>query len=450
MFLGLLPLLTLPAYRQPTAPIADRVSDLVARMTPQEKARQLDMYAGAPLVQEKVDNTHAKPGTHASEPALEKALGNLGAGSIHDLYPQPALANEIQKWVIAHNRLGIPALFIEEGVHGYCGLNKTIFPCSINLAATFDTDLAGETAAAIAQEARADGVDMLLGPVLDVARDPRWGRVEEDFGEDPYLSGALGAAYVKAMQGESLDSDHSVISEPKHFAGHGEPESGLNAGPVHAGEREVRSVLLKSFQPAVEESHAKGIMAAYHDIDGVPCAGNAWLLTDVLRKEWGFQGFVLSDLGAIRELYDRHRVAPTQQDAILLALSSGVDMQFYDFDHNTYQNAIVDGVKTGKIPMSTLDRAVSRVLRMKFALGLFDHPFVDPTLTDQVNRSQIHLRVALDSARESMCLLKNEGNLLPLSKDLASIAVIGPNAATARMGDYTVTPQVAPPSIRDK
>src|SRR5450756_2442774 len=411
-----------PAYQQPGLPVDERVKDLVGRMTPGEKARQLDMYFGCQdfLDQDQSeDRTHAKPDAVFNPQRAEKILGGLGAGSIHDIYPRAKLYNQIQAWVMKSNRLGIPALFIEEGLHGYMGRDETVFPQSVNLATTWNPGLARETGAAIAAEARADGVDMILGPVLDLARDPRWGRVEEDFGEDPFLSGQLGLAYVQGMQGDSLATDHNVIAEPKHFAGHGSPESGLNTSPVHAGEREVRSALLKSFEPAFREGRAMSVMAAYHDIDGVPCTGNPWLLNTVLREEWGFQGFVLSDLGAITRLYKDHHVAASPLDAVCLAVNSGVDMQFYDFDHATFQHALIDGVRNGQIPASTLDAAVSRVLRVKFLLGLFDHPLVDETLDQRVRRSRAHLDLSLEAGRQSMCLLKNQGNLLPLKKDLS-------------------------------
>ncbi len=339
--------------------------------------------------------------------------------------------------MIHSNRLGIPTLFIEEGLHGYMDYEEIVFPQSINLATTWNPELARRTGAAIAAQARANGVDMILGPVLDVARDPRWGRVEEDFGEDPYLTGQLGLAYVQGMQGDSLKTDHTVVAEPKHFVGHGSPEGGLNMSPVHAGEREVRSIMLKSFEPAVVEGKAMGIMAAYHDIDGVPCTGNPWLLNTVLRDEWGFQGFVLSDLGAIRRLYDTHHVADSPANAVLLALNSGVDMQFYDFDHELFQSAILNGIKSGQVSEATLNQAVARVLRVKFLLGLFDHPFIDENLDTTVRHSKTQADLAFESACESMCLLKNENNLLPLNKDLKRIAVIGPNANIARLGDYT-------------
>ena len=436
---------TLPIYKRPTVPIERRVQDLVHRMTVPEKARQLDMYAGSDFVDKHADGTHAAPDAQFRTEAAAKTWNDLGVGSLHDLYAPAALSNEIQRWVMRHSRLGIPALFIEEGLHGFsdASLDGTLYPQSVNLAATWNPELARETAAGIASEARASGVDMILGPVLDVAREPRWGRVEEDFGEDPYLTGVLGAAYVAGMQGESLATDHSVISEPKHFAGHGSPEGGLNTAPVHAGEREVRTIMLRSFEPAIRQSHAMGAMAAYHEIDGIPVTANPWLLTSVLRQEWGFRGFVLSDLGAIRLLYDTHHVAATPGDAVRMALTAGVDMQFYDFDHDTFQNAIIQGIAQGRLSPAVLDQAVSRVLRAKFALGLFDHPFVDPFLPSRVRRSPAHLATALESTRESLCLLKNEKSLLPLSKRLGRIAVIGPNAVSAQAGDYANIPHQA-------
>jgi len=429
----------LPAYRQADLPVGQRVSDLLSRMTVEEKARQLDMYSGSDdflAADQKLDKTHAKADAVFDPAMAAKALGSLGAGSIHDLYPHAKLYNAIQAWVIQSSRLGIPALFLEEGLHGYMGMNQTVFPQSVNLAATANPDLASQTGAAIAAEARANGVDMILGPVLDVARDPRWGRVEEDFGEDPFLTGTLGLAYVRGMQGDSLATDHNVIAEPKHFAAHGSPESGLNTSPVHAGEREVRSIMLKAFEPVIRDGQALGVMAAYHDIDGVPCTANPWLLDTVLRDEWGFQGFVLSDLGAIRRLYDTHHVAASPGDAVRLALNSGVDMQFYDFDHAVFQNAIIEGIKNGTVSKATLDAAVGRVLRLKFLLGLFDHPYIDEAVDKTVRRSPEHLALSLEVARQSMCLLKNDGGLLPLKKDLASVAIIGPNADIARLGDY--------------
>jgi len=422
-------------YRQAGAPVEERIDDLMRRMTLAEKVRQLDMYSGAKdLMSGQIDSTHAAPDADFLPDRAQHLWGDLGVGSIHDLYPTPEQANTIQKWVIAHSRLGIPALFIEEGLHGFN--TGTVFPAPIGLAATWDPGIAQRTGAAIAAEARSNGVDMILAPVLDLARDPRWGRVEEDFGEDPYLTGQMGLAYVRGAQGESLACDHTVVAEPKHFAAHGSPEGGTNTSPVHMGERELRTMMLPPFAETIREGHAMAVMAAYHEIDGIPVTDDPFLLKTILRKEWGFPGFVLSDLGAIRRLYTVHHVAASPQDAACMAIRAGVDMQFYDLDHAVFQNALIDCVHNQSLPLADLDRAVRSVLRVKFELGLFDHPFVDPTLKAKVYRASKHLALSLQSARESMTLLKNEGQLLPLSKSTKRVAVIGPNAAVARYGDY--------------
>lgn len=422
-------------YRQANVPVEKRIDDLLRRMTLQEKVRQLDMYSAATAIMSShTDATHAAASAEFLPEKAQSLWGNLGVGSLHDLNPTPEQANTIQKWVITHNRLGIPALFIEEGLHGFD--TGTVFPAPIGMSATWDPTIAKQTAAAIAAEARATGVDMILAPVLDVARDPRWGRVEEDNGEDPYLTGQMGLSYVQGAQGESLNTDHTVVAEPKHFVGHGSPEGGTNTSPVHIGERELRTVMLRSFEPAIRDGHAMGVMAAYHEIDGIPMTADPYLLKTVLRKEWGFQGFVLSDLGAIKRLYTVHHVAASLPDAACMAIRSGVDMQFYDLDHALFQKSLVDCVHDGKLSNEDLNRAVRSVLRVKFELGLFDHPFVDPDLNAKEHRSDAHLAVSLKSARESMTLLKNENNLLPLAKTLQRIAVIGPNGDVARYGDY--------------
>lgn len=428
------------AYKQSGLPVEDRVRDLLSRMTVEEKARQLDMYRGYTVATRqglKKGEDQAPKGMKASEFLPEKtaaAFGSLGVGSIHDLYATVELNNVIQSWVMKNTRLGIPVLFAEEGLHYFPP--GTIFPAPINLAATWNRELATRTGAAIAAETRSTGVDMLFAPVLDLARDPRWGRIEEDYGEDPYLTGQMGLAMVRGFQGDSLASDHTVLAEPKHFAGHGSPESGTNTSPVHIGERELRSIMLKGFEPAFREGHAMGTMVAYHEIDGIPVIADPYLLNTILRKEWGFDGFALSDLGAIRRLYEDHHVAATPKDAVVMAINAGVDMQFYDFDHKVFQDAIAAGIKDGTLSEVALDRAVSDVLRVKFELGLFDHPLTNPALTGKAERAQAHLDAAHESALQSMTLLKNENHLLPLSKELKRIAVIGPNAKIARYGDY--------------
>lgn len=422
-------------YKQPGVSIEQRVQDLLGRMTLEEKVRQLDLYSGATaLVDVHTDETHAAATAHFLPEKAQALWGEAGVGAIHDLNPTPEQANAIQAWVLAHNRFGIPVLFIEEGLHGFD--TGTVFPVPIGLSATWNPGLVQNVGAAIAAEARATGVGMILAPVLDLAREPRWGRVEEDYGEDPYLTGQLGLAYVRGAQGETLDSDHNVVAEPKHFAGHGSPEGGTNTSPAHFGERELRSVMLKPFEPAIRDGNAMGVMAAYHEIDGIPITADPFLLKKILRQEWDFHGFVLSDLGAIQRLYNVHHVAATPEEAACLAIKSGVDMQFYDFSHEVFQKALLDCSRDGSLSQSDLDRAVGSVLRVKFALGLFDHPLTDPGLRARTYRSQAHLDLTLEAARQSMTLLKNQGHLLPLSKSARKIAVIGPNADVARYGDY--------------
>ncbi len=424
-----------PVYQQAGAPVERRIDDLLKRMTLEEKARQLDLYAAAGVLEDKhTGKDHVAPDAAFLPAKAQEMWGDLGAGGTHDLYPTSAQSNAIQSWVIAHNRLGIPVLFVEEGLHGFD--MGTVFPTPLNLSATWNPGIAQRTAAAIASEARATGVGMILAPVLDLAREPRWGRVEEDFGEDPYLTGQMGLAYVRGAQGDSLSTDHTLVAEPKHFAGHGSPEGGTNMSPLHMGERELRMTMLRGFEPALRDGHAMGVMAAYHEIDGIPVTADPFLLKQVLRGEWNFQGFVLSDLGAIKRLYEVHHVAGSPKDASCMAIRSGVDMQFYDFDHAVFQKALVDCVHEGSLAEADLDRAVRSVLRVKFELGLFDHPLVDPTLHDRVNRSPEHLALSLESARQSMTLLRNERNLLPLSHSIKRIAVIGPNGNVARYGDY--------------
>jgi beta-glucosidase len=422
-------------YRQANLPIERRIDDLLSQMTLEEKVRQLDLYSGATaLVDQHTDGTHATATANFLPDKAQAIWGDLGVGAIHDLNPTPQQANAIQQWVIKHNRLGIPVLFIEEALHGFD--TGTVFPAPINLASTWDPAADEKIGAAIAAEARSTGVDMILAPVLDVARDPRWGRVEEDYGEDPYLTGRMGAAFVRGAQGNSLNSDHTVVSEPKHFAGHGSPEGGTNTSPVHIGERELRTVMLRSFEPAIRNEKAMGVMAAYHEIDGIPITADPFLLKKILRQEWGFKGFVLSDLGAIKRLYTVHDIASTPKEAACMAIKSGVDMQFYDFGHEEFQQALSECVHEGSLPQTDLDRAVKSVLRVKFDLGLFDHSTTDPDLKARAYRSQAHLDLSLEAARESMTLLKNDGHVLPLSKSVHRIAVIGPNGDVARYGDY--------------
>lgn len=420
-----------PPYKDATLPVNERVADILSRMTTAEKIKQLDMYWGHEVANMK---------GHEAESFSDSAkinIGTEGIGSVHDLYPlTAAVTNQIQRYAVEKTRLGIPVLFIEEGLHGYESLGSTTFPTPIALAAAWDTAIVHKAGHIIASEVRAHGVDMILGPVLCLPRDPRWGRVEETYGEDPYLAAANGVAMVKGLQGNKLSDFDAVISEPKHFAVHGVPEAGSNTAPVNMGEREARSSFLYVFEKAIKEGGALGMMAAYSEIDGVPCVDNRWLLKDVLRNEWGFKGFVLSDLGAVKMSLYNHQIAKNPADALAQAITAGLDMQFYDFPHDQFFGAMTEALKSGQLSMEDLNRAVSSVLTVKFMLGLFDHPYVGEELLGKVNHTEASRNESLKAAQESICLLKNEHSLLPLGPAVHSVAVIGPLAESTYLGGY--------------
>jgi beta-glucosidase len=420
-------------YQDAGLAVEKRVTDLIARMTVDEKIHQLDMYWGR-----EVANMNGHEASSYSEEKIEQMIGNTGIGSIHDFYPLHAeITNEIQKYALEKTRLGIPVLFIEEGLHGYCGIGSTTFPIPLQLSAAWDTSLVHSVGRAIATETRAHGIDMILGPVLGLARDPRWGRVEETYGEDPCLDASNGVAMVKGLQGKSLDRVDAVIAEPKHFGVHSIPEAGSNTSPVSIGEREARTSFLYVFEKAVHDGGAMGIMAAYHELDGIPCVDNKWLLTDVLRKEWGFKGFVLSDLGAIRMTLENHKVASDTSDALSQTFKAGLNMQFYDFDHPVFRRAILQALDKKMLSEEDLNKAVHDVLKVKFLLGLFDHPFTDTSLVSKVVHTKENQELALKAAREGICLLKNEHGLLPVNKNIRSVAVVGTLATSTYLGGYS-------------
>ncbi len=429
LFLGMSPEKEKYPYQDPNLPIEQRIDDLLKRMTPEEKARQLDMYRGREITQ----------GVKFSPEKTQKAFGDAGVGSVHDLYPVSVeVTNQIQDYCVNHTRLGIPALMIEEALHGYCGKGSTVFPATIAIASTWDTALVKEIAHIIAKETRAYGVHMALAPMLDVARDPRWGRVEETMGEDPFLIGKLGLYMVKGMQGTDISKDDAIAAEPKPFAVYGVPEAGSNTSPVYVSEREARTVFISVFKESIIEGDAMAIMSAYNELDGVPCPSSKWLLTDILRKEWGFKGFVISDLGAIQMMYRVHKTASSPKDAIVQALNAGNDMQFYDFPHDEFQQSIVKALKDGSLSQEVLDNAVRRVLRVKFKLGLFENPYTDVTLVSKRVKTPENESVSLKSSLESVCLLKNQNNTLPYDiTKIKKLAVIGPLADFSALGGYT-------------
>jgi beta-glucosidase len=415
-------------YQDAKLPVEERVQDLLSRMTLEEKVRQMDMYRGD-FFKDKEDFAKAK--------SAEK-IGTLGIGAIHDLYPRSAkMINDLQTNVIKGNRWGIPALIMCEMLHGYLDEGSTAFPMNIGLGATWDVNVLDKVGKVIGMEARAHGVHFGFGPNLDLGREPRWGRVAETFGEDAFLNSEIGLAFIKGLQGDDLKSDRSIIAEPKHFAVHGIPQAGGNSSPILVGERSAREDHLPSFRKAFTKGGALGTMCAYSELDGIPCAANHWLLTDVLRKEWGFKGLVVSDLGAIKYIQTTHKVADSPKESIREAISAGVDMQFYDFSNEFWQSTIIELVNEKKLTQENIDRAAGAVLRLKFLLGLFENPFTDKSLIKERFHTKENQAVALEAAQKSMILLKNDNNILPLKKDLKNIAVIGPNANASRLGGYS-------------
>ena len=415
-------------FQNPELPVEDRINDLLGRMSLEEKVRQMDMYRGGDF----------KEGEDFSSSKANKTVGDLGVGAIHDIYPESAkMINDLQQYIVNNNRWGIPALIMCEMLHGYYGEGGTAFPMSIGLGATWDREMMKKIGGVIGAEARAHGVHYGLGPVLGVGREPRWGRVAETFSEDAYLAGEIGLAMVLGLQGDTLASDRSIIAEPKHFAVHSAPQGGGNSSPVLVGERTAREDFLPVFEKAFVKGGALGTMCAYSELDGIPCAGNHWLLTDVLRNEWGFKGIVISDLGAIKYLQTDHFVAKSPKDAILQAITAGVDMQFYDFTYAIWQKTIIELVKENKLSMELINRAAGGVLRLKFTLGLFENPYTNQKLIEERFHSKENQELALEAGQKSICLLKNQNKLLPLKKNVKNIAIIGPNANASRLGGYS-------------
>jgi beta-glucosidase len=442
-----------PAYRNPNLPVEQRVADLLARMTVEEKIGQTEsMWVTNQLksfINEKGDFA---PDAMVQE-ILKNGIGHIGAPSQGSSEAEKATApyygkgprthaaftNTIQKYVIEHNRLGIPAIFHEEALHGLAAPGSTSFPQAIALASTWDVDLVKEVFTVAALEGRSRGTHQVLAPDLDLGREPRWGRIEETYGEDPYLVSRMAVAAVRGFQGTgpNVDNKH-VIATVKHFAAHGQPEGGTNIAPANYSERILREQFFYPFQVAITEAGAMSVMPSYNEIDGVPSHTNRWLLEKILRGEWGFKGYLVSDYFAINELITRHHVAASTSDAAKRAIEAGVDLELPYIQCN---NTLLGQIKDGRISMATLDKAVARILRAKFQLGLFDHPYVDPAEAERVNETPEHRALALKAAREAIILLKNENNLVPLDRaKIRSIAVIGPNAGHVELGEYSGGP----------
>ena len=422
-----------PKYRDPHLSIQDRVADLLPRMTLEEKVEQIS--GGWQKDVQVIDPT----GTFTTDEARDLLKKWSDPDLVFPARKAAILRNSVQRYLREKTRLGIPALFMGEALHGFMEYGSTSFPQALGLASTWDPDLVHQVFTAAGDEARSAGVGQVFSPVLDIARDPRWGRTEETYGEDPYLAARMGVAAITGLQGDTFLIDHHhVIATAKHFAAHGQPEGGTNTAPANYSERILRENFLVPFQAAVEQARVGSVMASYNEIDGIPSHINHWLLGNILREEWGFRGYVTSDGEGLQMLVRTHEVAADNAQAARLALAAGVD---YDLSDGSVYRTLIDQVKQGLVPESELDQAVARVLATKFRLGLFDDPYVDPDYAEKITNSEEHRQLALKTARDAIVLLKNDKSLLPLDPDkIKTIAVIGPNAAGLHLGGYSRGP----------
>jgi beta-glucosidase len=450
VFLALLPAVaqqSVISYRNPALPVDVRVKDLLKRMSLEEKVAQLestwqnhgfDIGPDGFFIDEKgqLDEAKAKQILWNGRGQMSRPSENRGPAAMAEL------TNRLQHIVMENSRLGIPLMFHEECLHGLAAENATSYPQAIGLAATWDDALLRRIFGAVAVEARSRGADECLMPVVDLARDPRWGRTEETYGEDPYLSSRMGVAAVRGLQGDgpTIDGNH-VYATLKHFAVHSQPESGTNVGPANYSERTVREYFLAPFEAGIREGNVRSLMPSYNELDGIPNHSNVWLLRDVLRGEFAYRGLVVSDYFAIDQLIDIHHVAHNCDEAAKLAITAGVDIEL---PFAKCYRSLPALVRSHQIPESLVDEAVARVLRAKFELGLFDHPFVDPSKALESASSTKDRQLALQAAHETITLLKNDNKLLPLDlSKIKRIAVIGPNAGEPHLGGYTGMPQQA-------
>ena len=424
-----------PVYRDPQLPIEQRVADLIKRMTLEEKTAQLRTAWEL----EAITDTNNNFDPQKAEKILRDGLGGFGPVRLH-IAQEVEFRNAAQKFVLEKTRLGIPLIFHEEGCHGMLAPEANSFPVPIGLACSWDEDLVERVFTVVGAEMRSRGVQQALTPILDICRDPRWGRTDEMLGEDPFLNGRLGIAMVRGMQGldpERIGDGH-VATTLKHLTGHGQPEAGVNRAPAHLGRRELFESHLVPFQMVVAAAHPAAVMPSYNEIDGVPSHINRWLLQDVLRKQFGFDGLITSDYFGIRDLREFHHVAETDADAARRAFDAGVDM---DLPAGANYTELVGLVKAGKISERAIDTSVARVLRLKFRLGIFENPYAEAATAKALAGRESTKTLALEAARESIVLLKNKDGLLPLAKGAhKTIAVIGPHAADTRLGSYSGEP----------
>jgi len=443
-------------YKDPSQPVDRRVEDLLARMTLDEKVAQLETVweskaklqtptgdFSPALASQNFPNGiggFARPSDYRGVTQSNGAAGASGEAVNRDARQTAEFVNAAQHWAVEHTRLGIPILMHEESLHGYVARGATSFPQAIALASTWDPGLVTQVFSVAAREARARGATLVLAPVVDVARDPRWGRIEETYGEDPYLVTQMGLAAIRGFQGPTLPLPaDKVFVTLKHFTGHGWPENGTNVGPAHLGERELREVFFPPFEAAVKTFPIQSLMASYNEIDGIPSHANSWLLNDVLRREWGYKGAVVSDYYGIRELVTRHHLYSDVKDAADRTIHSGVDVETPDPEGYA---KLPELVREGRVPMALIDQAVRRVLKLKFEAGLFEHPYPDVATAQAKTATPDAVALARIAADRAIVLLKNDRGLLPLdASKIHRMAVLGTHARDTPIGGYSDVPR---------
>lgn len=422
-------------FEDPEAPVEARVADLLRQMTVEEKTCQLaTLYGSGRVLSDSLPTPGWKDEIWKDGIAnIDEQANGLGRFRSTISFPYGASVENrhaMQRWFVEQTRLGIPVDFTNEGIRGLCHDRATMFPAQCGQGASWNRSLVAQIAEVTAREAVALGYTNIYSPILDLAQDPRWGRVVECYGEEPYLVGELGMQMVRGLQA------HGLVATPKHFAVYSVPIGGRDEGTrtdPHVAPREMRTLYLEPFRKGIQEAGALGVMSSYNDYDGEPITGSHYFLTEILRNQWGFQGYVVSDSDAVEFLCDKHKVAGSMADAAALALTAGLNVRTNFTLPQEFILPLREAIRDGKISMEVIDRRVAEVLRIKFYLGLFDNPYKgSKKAAEQVVHTPEHRAIALDAALQSMVLLKNEENLLPLSKSLKRVAVIGPNADEVR------------------
>lgn len=428
-------------YKNPSLTPEERALDLLSKMTLEEKIAQINIIRGAEYAYESMKQftCTVEENDNINLDKVRETVGKRGIGYVHDIYSVPRIKNQLQKFLVEETRLGIPCIFTAEALHGVSFAGCSIFPVPLTLSQTFNPELVRQIGDGIATETRAIGHHEILAPNLDVARDPRWGRTEETFGEDTYLSSEMAAAIISGEQKGDISRNDSVICEPKHYCVHGMPEGGLNCAPARVGQREVETCYLPVFEAGIKRGGAYNVMACYNSIDGELVMTSEHYLKEVLKERFGLRGISRADWGGVMRILNTHHMTRSKSETVRMALSGGLDMQgCCDIPAREWEEIIYSLVEEGKLEAAKIDDSVLRILKMKFELGLFENPYADDALPEKVIRCDKHKAVSLKAAEQAMVLLKNDGTL-PMGDKYKKIALIGPSSASQKVGGYSST-----------